>query len=406
VVLTKPYVERTYAPLGGEHIHFWKVNRPAAMPTPVPPALTTPEPPTTTPTPMPTPTPTTTPTPTLTPTPEKVTPPAPTAREYVAECNTYLEQGEPLLAAHETGGCTEGIRLLRLAIEKCNTALELEPNNAEACFYRGMARRWLEEELSEAIQDLQCALDKGLEGDKRVEAERELAKLRERLAAPICVSMGPIIFAEDWNWEAGEPINPSTTFSADSLTEIWARWTLSNPCGEEGVVKWYHDGVHVCQHETGKLEGSYDGSGWTADEEWIEPGLWCVAVYIFDTLMTEGCFTVTDQAAAPFTSAPPTILSIDFPSQIPADDTGVDGSVRFRDPDGDVNRVTFDVVSAIDFTSFEFNPVNYLIEGDATEGVFSFHTWSNVVQEVTLRVTLYDAAGNSSAPVDFSFSCE
>ena len=355
VVLAKPYVERTYALLGGtEQIWKWKVKAHAVMPTPVPLA------PTPTPTPMPTPTPTTTPAPTstLTPTPEKVTPPAPTAREYVAECNTYLEQGEPLLAAHETGGCTKGIRLLRLAIEKCNTALELEPNNAEACFYRGMARRWLEEELSEAIQDLQCALDKGLEGDKRVEAERELAKLRERLAAPICVSMGPIIFAEDWNWEAGEPINPGTTFSADSLTEIWARWTLSNPCGEEGVVKWYHDGVHVCQHETGKLEGSYDGSGWTADEEWIEPGLWCVAVYIFDTLMTEGCFTVTDQAVAPPMSVPPTVLSIDFPSQIPADGTGVDGSVRFRDPDGDVNWVTFDVVSASDFESFAFNPVN------------------------------------------------
>jgi len=40
VVLTKPYVERTYAPLGGQHIDRWTVNRPAAMPAPVPPTPT------------------------------------------------------------------------------------------------------------------------------------------------------------------------------------------------------------------------------------------------------------------------------------------------------------------------------------------------------------------------------
>jgi len=106
------------------------------------------------------------------------------------------------------------------------------------------------------------------------------------------------------------------------------------------------------------------------------------------------------------TLPPPTILSIDFPSQIPADGSHIAGRVRFKDPDGDINRVTFDVVSASDFTPFEFNPLDYLVEGDATEGVFGFHTWSETVQQVTLRVTLYDAAGNSSTPVDFTFNCE
>ena len=104
--------------------------------------------------------------------------------------------------------------------------------------------------------------------------------------------------------------------------------------------------------------------------------------------------------------APPTIISIYFPSQIPADGSPIDGDIRFRDPDGDVNRVIFDVISAVDFAPFEFNPLDFLFEGDVTDGVFGFQTWSTLVQEVTLRVTLYDAAGNSSAPVDFSFSCE
>jgi PKD repeat protein len=336
---------------------------------------------------------------------EEVAPPAPAAGEYVAECNTYLEQGKSLLAAHETGGCTQGIRLLRLAIEKSSTALELDPDNAEACFCRGMARRWLEEALDEAVQDLQCALDKGLGGDKRGEAERELVKLKERLAAPICVVMGPVIFAEDWNWEAGEPIHPGTTFSADSLTEIWARWTLSNPCGEEAVVKWYHDGEHVCQHSTGKLEGSYEGSGWTADEEWIEPGLWCMAVYIGDTKMTEGCFTVTDQPPAAPRSALPTILSIEFPGQIPADGTSVDGKCYFTSPNG-LSQVSFDVISAVDFSSFAFDPRTALVEGDATKGAVQFHLWCTAAQDVTFRVTLYDVEGNGGSPYDFSFSCK
>ena len=79
--------------------------------------------------------------------------------------------------------------------------------------------------------------------------------------------------------------------------------------------------------------------------------------------------------------------------------------MRFQDPDGDVNWVTFDVLSARDFSPFAFNPVESLDQGDATDGIFSFYTWCGIAQDVTLRVTLFDKAGNSSNPVDFSFSC-
>ena len=105
-------------------------------------------------------------------------------------------------------------------------------------------------------------------------------------------------------------------------------------------------------------------------------------------------------------SGPPTIISIDFPGQIPADGTSIRGTVRFRDPNGDINWVTFDVVRATDFTSFEYNPLDSVVEGDATDGVFAFHIWCNIDQTVTLRTTLHDEAGNSSAPADFSFSCK
>ncbi len=103
---------------------------------------------------------------------------------------------------------------------------------------------------------------------------------------------------------------------------------------------------------------------------------------------------------------PPTIVSIDFPDQIPADGSSLEGAVRFRDSDGDVNRVTFDVVSATDFTSFEFKPLWSLAAGDALDGVFTFNMQCGVAQQVILQVTLHDTAGNSSTPVDFDFNCQ
>jgi hypothetical protein len=108
------------------------------------------------------------------------------------------------------------------------------------------------------------------------------------------------------------------------------------------------------------------------------------------------------------TAAPalPVITSIEFPDKISASGSSVGGRVHFRDPDGDVNWVAFDVVSAEEFQGFQFNPLESLDAGDATDGAFLFNIWCERVQRVTLRVTLSDASGNRSVPVDLRFSCE
>lgn len=103
---------------------------------------------------------------------------------------------------------------------------------------------------------------------------------------------------------------------------------------------------------------------------------------------------------------PPEIVAVDFPGQIPADGSSFDGVVRFKDPDGDINRAAFEVINAVDFSGFDFNPVASLVEGNVTAGAASFHLWCATPQQVTMRVTLHDTAGNSSPPVDFSFSCQ
>jgi hypothetical protein len=108
--------------------------------------------------------------------------------------------------------------------------------------------------------------------------------------------------------------------------------------------------------------------------------------------------------ATPLSSAP-VILSVDFPGQIPGNGSEVTGRIHFRDPGGDVNWAAFDVVRADRFDGFAFNPAQFLASGDASEGSFLFHLWCTRVQQVTLRVQLGDAAGNQSAPVEFTFDC-
>ncbi len=97
--------------------------------------------------------------------------------------------------------------------------------------------------------------------------------------------------------------------------------------------------------------------------------------------------------------SPPEILFIDFPAQIRATGKPVVGFVGFKDPDGDLAKASFVVVSATDFQSFEVTPN---VKGQ-TEGAFSFEIATAIAQRVTLSVTLTDEAGQTSPPKEFSF---
>jgi outer membrane protein assembly factor BamB len=99
------------------------------------------------------------------------------------------------------------------------------------------------------------------------------------------------------------------------------------------------------------------------------------------------------------TQSPPEILFIDFPAQIRATGKPVVGFVGFKDPDGDLVRADFAVVSATEFQSFQVTPN---VKG-RTEGVFSFEIATTLAQRVTLSVTLTDEAGQTSPPKEFSF---
>lgn len=103
---------------------------------------------------------------------------------------------------------------------------------------------------------------------------------------------------------------------------------------------------------------------------------------------------------------PPVIITIEFLSTIIGDGKTNYGNLYFRDGDGDVNRLTLDVVTATNFGGADYNPRPYLIAGDYYSGVFQLYIWCEGSQDVTLRATLYDEAGLKSNSMNFSFTCE
>lgn len=107
----------------------------------------------------------------------------------------------------------------------------------------------------------------------------------------------------------------------------------------------------------------------------------------------------TPPAPTPKTNAPE-IMQVQFPAEITADGNSVAGHVRFRDLDGDVVQAEFEVVEALVFTPFAFDPG---VQG-VTDGTFEFSVFTVIPQEVALRVTLIDAQGHRSQPMEFRFT--
>lgn len=122
----------------------------------------------------------------------------------------------------------------------------------------------------------------------------------------------------------------------------------------------------------------------------------------------------TDQAATyqailsatPIPPSPPVIVTIEFLSTIIGDGETNYGSLYFHDQNGDVNRLTLDVVAATNFDDADYDPNPYIIAGDYYSGVYQLYIWCEGSQDVTLRATLYDMSGLKSNSVNFSFTCQ
>jgi hypothetical protein len=97
---------------------------------------------------------------------------------------------------------------------------------------------------------------------------------------------------------------------------------------------------------------------------------------------------------------PPEITYVDFPNEINADGTCVQGRVGFRDSNGDLLKAIFAVAAVDDFQPFEVDLSPF--QGQ-TEGKFSFEISTMTPQKVALNLTLLDQEGNASPSVFFTF---
>jgi hypothetical protein len=126
------------------------------------------------------------------------------------------------------------------------------------------------------------------------------------------------------------------------------------------------------------------------------------------TITAEGSQGSPVQVAVTLTLKPRlAITKLEFPSEIPSDGSRVLGTVEFSD-DGDINKVTFEVLEAVSFTPFEFNPKDapsFKFDPQKNTGSFKFYIVCYIEQVVKLKVTLFDGAGNRSEPREFSFEC-
>jgi len=112
--------------------------------------------------------------------------------------------------------------------------------------------------------------------------------------------------------------------------------------------------------------------------------------------------SLTETAKAP---KPPVITGINFPKEIPGNKSTMIGLLYFTDLDGDIQYVTYDVVSATEFGRGADNAPK-LDSGDWHNGALKIYLWCDGQQSVTLRATIFDFAGNRSNSMNFSFTCK
>ncbi len=99
-------------------------------------------------------------------------------------------------------------------------------------------------------------------------------------------------------------------------------------------------------------------------------------------------------------AAPPTISDLSFPANVEINATAM-GQLRYQDPDQDVLYARFDVLDG------RYYRMNVPVRAGATaQGEMSFALrCTEYDQQITLAVTLFDAAGERSESVPFSFTC-
>lgn len=193
------------------------------------------------------------------------------------------------------------------------------------------------------------------------------------------------------------PVDNVSAFSPDDYRAVCWTKVASEAVGQR--IEWqFYDPSGVLYYQGQRRANRYN---WAyigiANRRASElHGQWRVDIYTAGEFQISVPFTI---GAIGCSVNAPRVTGVKFPSAIRADGDKTRGYVSFFDPHGDITSVRFDVVNAVRFTPFSFEPS---IIGK-TSGSFSFRIWCGTKQTVTLKVTLYDRQGNKSEPYYFSF---
>jgi len=221
----------------------------------------------------------------------------------------------------------------------------------------------------------------------------------QRLEISITATTSHLI--EDYQMTHGitsnRPIDNVSAFSPDDYRAVCWTKVASEAIGQR--IEWrFYDPLGVLYYQGQRRADRYNwGYIGVANRRPSDlPGQWRVDIYIAGRFQVSVPFTI--RAIGCSTNAP-RVTGIEFSSAIRADGKKARGYVSFFDPNGDIASVRFDVVNAVRFTPFSFEPN---VNGE-TSGSFSFRIWATMKQTITLKVTLYDREGNKSEPYYFSF---
>ena len=194
---------------------------------------------------------------------------------------------------------------------------------------------------------------------------------------------------------------PADSVTAFSSSDQWAVcWTkvASEAIGRRIEFRFY-DPFGGLYFKTDRTADRYNW-GYIRVRDWRAAtlrGPWRVDVYIAGEFQMSVSFTIGSTGNS---IRAPRVTLIEFPNTIRANGEKTMGYVSFHDPNADITSVRFDVVNAVRFSPFSFDPH---VEGKAS-GSFSFRIWATMKQTVTLKVTLIDRLGNKSEPCYFSFN--
>jgi hypothetical protein len=193
------------------------------------------------------------------------------------------------------------------------------------------------------------------------------------------------------------PTDSTTVFTPnDQWAVCWTKVT-SETIGRRIEFRFY-DPLGSLYFKTDRTADRYNW-GYIRVRDWRAAtlqGQWRVDIYIAGRFQVSVPFTIGTVGCS---VNAPRVTGIEFPSVILADGGKITSYVSFFDPNGDITSVRFDVVNAVRFTPFSFDPN---VSGK-TSGSFSFRIWATMKQTVTLKVTLIDRQGNKSEPYYFGF---